>query len=144
MKKGMELTFSLTRAITVSMKTQRNPNPTCPEDGCSGGPYEHNGDRLDPQWLCTKCGLSFNDEPSEDELAHRDDRVRDEILRVIREKEALARQMELDARELRTQVARFRASVKREAWYELEAILEDEDIESLCSISPTDLLGRDE
>lgn len=32
----------------------------CPECG-DKGPHDHNGDRLDPQFCCSACGMHFND-----------------------------------------------------------------------------------
>lgn len=81
-------------------------------------------------------------ELSEDELAERDERIRNWLWQVVREKRGLADQLAYEAEELRKQSARILAAARAEKWWELESVLEDSEIESLCNVSPTDLLGE--
>lgn len=49
---------------------------------------------------------------------------------------------EYAAREARRNIRRIEEAVQQEAWYKLRNILNSEDIESLCEISPINLLKR--
>jgi hypothetical protein len=81
-----------------------------------------------------------NIELTDEELAIRDERIREELLVVINYKRDLARQMRQDAAELEKEAHRIEQRVSAEKWYELEGYLEPADIESLCNVSPTALL----
>lgn len=74
-------------------------------------------------------------------LIARDERVAESISYKVNYQRELAEQMMRDARELLASARRTEQAVREEAWWELEGILDREDIESLCEVSPSDLLG---
>ena len=81
------------------------------------------------------------DQLTEDELAERDDRVSDALRYAIKYKRDLARQMRDGAADLESQARYIEQEAKAERWLNLEGHLEQSDVESLCSVSPTNLLG---
>lgn len=81
------------------------------------------------------------EDPTEDELAERDERIRQELLSIIKHKLDLAREHREEAAELEAEVRAIQQNVKKEKWYELEDYLEEGDVDSLSNVSPADLLG---
>ena len=81
-------------------------------------------------------------EQEELELCERDERIKEELKYVIDCKIALARQFEEDARQMRNDITRITKAINDEKWWELDDILEERDIESLCNISPKGLLNE--
>lgn len=77
----------------------------------------------------------------EELLAARDEAIAASIKRALDYKRALAAQMRREAAELETSARRIEAAVKAQKWWHLESVLDDEEIESLCEVSPVDLLG---
>ena len=82
-------------------------------------------------------------ELTEDELAERDERIRQELLSIIKDKQRLAKEHREEAAGLEADVRHIRRNVMAEKWYELEDYLEDDDVDSLSDVSPADLLGED-
>jgi hypothetical protein len=82
-------------------------------------------------------------ELTEDELAERDERIRQELLSIIKDKQRLAKEHREEAAALEADVRHIRRNVMAEKWYELEDYLEDSDVDSLSEVSPADLLGED-
>lgn len=83
-------------------------------------------------------------ELTEDELAERDERIRQELLSIIKDKQRLAKEHREEAAELEADVRHIRRNVMAEKWYELEDYLEDSDVDSLSEVSPKDLLGEED
>jgi len=86
----------------------------------------------------------YTEDPTEAQLDERDERVRDELLNLIKYQTNLAEEKRREANELERSVRLLRQHVKEEKWYELEGALEDDDIESLSEVSPKDLLGEED
>lgn len=83
-------------------------------------------------------------ELTEDELAERDERIRQELLSIIKYKLQLAKQNRDDAAMLEAEARSIRKYAKAEKWWELEDYLDDADVDSLSEVSPADLLGDDD
>lgn len=81
-------------------------------------------------------------ELSEDEMNERDARVEQELRSHLRLLEGLAKERLEEARALRHRADRLRQEVKAERWYNVEGLSSD-DVESLCNVSPTDLLSEE-
>ena len=82
----------------------------------------------------------MQNEPTDDELCERDERVADSLRYVLEYKRNLAADMRREASELETQARRIEQAVTAGKWWELEGLIDSEDIESLCEISPTKLM----
>lgn len=83
--------------------------------------------------------LHRSPEQPEAALQERDDRVVEEIKRVLKYKEDLARQMREDARQLENQAKLIREAVRAQKYYLLPDFgvgIEPDDVESLCGVSP--------
>ena len=76
-------------------------------------------------------------------LQTRDDRVAKTIREAIAYKRDLARQMRDEAKDLERQAAEIEEAAKTGHYERLERLLGREDTESLCAITPDDLLGRE-
>lgn len=82
---------------------------------------------------------------TEDDLAERDERVRDSVHAAIRYARDLAAENRRTAHELEMHARRIEEAVRAGRWYLLEelGVLEEAEVESLCVISPdpSDILG---
>ncbi len=78
----------------------------------------------------------------EAELMKRDEAAQKAILRVIKYKRDLAQRMRDDAEDLEKQARRIEQDTKACRWWALEGVLENDEIESLCEVSPIDLLAQ--
>ena len=77
---------------------------------------------------------------TDEELDELHERLRVYLEVSIRGKEEEARRYEREARNMRREAVRIRDAVKGERWWELRGLLSVAEIESLCEISPTNLL----
>lgn len=82
---------------------------------------------------------TWKQEPTEDQLQERDDRVVESLKQVLKYHTEIAADFRRQARESEALCRRLRAAVTAQEWWKLEGWLEREDIESLCDISPTSL-----
>lgn len=73
----------------------------------------------------------------EEELTARDEAVKQKLLLAMQDAE---RQME----EAQATLSLVRDATRQEHWWKLRGILSQKEIESLCNISPVDLLASDE
>ena len=80
---------------------------------------------------------------TEEQLQDRDEQVCNELQSIIKYKSDLADEMGRQARELRLEAEKIRVAVLNEKWWELKGYLTQEEIESLCQISPTNLLSEE-
>lgn len=71
----------------------------------------------------------------ERELAERDERVIARLREAIGTHEEAAREYRQRAIEAEREITRIRASVEAGKWYDLEHVLDSEDVGSLCEIS---------
>jgi hypothetical protein len=87
---------------------------------------------MKPQLSCEGC------------LEERDDRVTASIVEALKYNRDLADQMRWDAMTLEKEAREIEKAVEHQAWWKLEHLLAKEDIESLCNISPSDLLSQED
>jgi hypothetical protein len=78
----------------------------------------------------------------EAELQARDEKVEKTLRGVLRYKRDQARELRDQANELERQARDIETAVKAEWWWDLHPYLGDDTIESLCNVSPADLLGE--
>lgn len=74
-----------------------------------------------------------------DKLQNRDTRIASELKRMINENQELAYQLQAEAQECLKQASDIQKAVREGRWFDLP--LSEADIESLCNISPSNLLG---
>lgn len=81
--------------------------------------------------------------PTDAELVRRDERVARKLTNEIDDLRSRARDLREEAAQCERQAREIETSTRREEWWKLGWILDNEDIESLCNISPTDLLATE-
>lgn len=77
---------------------------------------------------------------TEEELGERDLKIAKDLTYVITHNRSLAEQMRRDATELEKQARFIEQEVRAVRWFNLSGYLEDDEIESLCEVSPVNLL----
>ena len=75
-------------------------------------------------------------------LADRDERVESILRAKLNDMLSEARDARDLAAWLEREAKRILDAARGERWYELEGVLTARDVESLCNVSPTDLLGE--
>ena len=89
--------------------------------------------------VCCYCASkNYAESRDEEKLQERDVRVSKSISYGLQYKRDLAEQMRRDAAELEKQARRIESAVLAGRWWELEGLLEQDDIESLCQCEPCD------
>ena len=81
-------------------------------------------------------------EPTEEQLVERDEYIAKALRGLVQNKIEAAREAQEMATRLQSEAKRIEQAVKHEEWWRLKAYLTENDIESLCSISPKNLLGE--
>lgn len=86
----------------------------------------------------------MNATPDTDEAAlnARDERVARKLREAIEAAREAAREAREQAAAAEATASRIEAAVRSERWYELPGVLSNDEIESLCSISPAGLLDE--
>ena len=77
-------------------------------------------------------------------LEARDIEAADTIRKTLKRWRDQADECDREAQELRADARRLEVAVGVEAWWTLKGILDEETIESLCNVSPKNLLGGEE
>jgi hypothetical protein len=83
-------------------------------------------------------------DPTEQELEERDERIKEKLISASKDLIEQANEMERLAKEARIEACEVQEAVFDERWWSLDKILTQDEIESLCEISPARLVEGDE
>jgi uncharacterized coiled-coil DUF342 family protein len=75
-----------------------------------------------------------------DEFNKRDERVKSAVLAAIEDAWEESRILEDRAKEMRDYARKLKEACAKEQWWELKGVVSKADVESLCDVSPSNLL----